>query len=233
VTLNLLGDFANPWHDGGVERARIQAGKKWSPGTIDWRAVFAGAPGATGVVRSTRNFLGYVKEQRPHSIERINLMTHSNTSAISFAGRIDPASGWVVLDVDREHALDRTLAELDPIVTTDRVVTKGTEPAPVHQTNTLGREARLLRDRFASGARLYVYSCNSGVDLELLDVIADAFQIEVAGLRSEIFTFVEFQTTGAPGLQRGLTSMLNDYKTSQRGFRHLDGSFIVRKPRHD
>jgi hypothetical protein len=158
--LNCVGDFKNPWTN-TIEEAEHIAAWKWSPGTDTWQAVFGKD---VIVISSLSQFLGLIEKQKPQSVQRINLLSHGTRGLIAFNGQIISKTGEVMLN--SATGLNLKIGDIDPI---SKGGGKYEEP--------LGAIARRLSDRFINGAEIVFYLCNSGVDLELLRRIADAFQV--------------------------------------------------------
>jgi hypothetical protein len=213
IVLNLVGAFENPWKNDPTKEAKIiedfkneKSAIKWHPAADSWAAVFGGNITTTA---SLSQFLGIIKKQQPHSIERINLFSHGNRGLIAFAGYIIPQTGDVFLNTNT--ALDLRLAETEPIP-------KGGG----REEESMGTIARQLQDRFTEDAQIVFYLCNSGNDPELLQVVADAFRVVVKGFSQEVWVCPEWDIVPGqpPKINRGFTS-LDRCRTKQRGFAHL------------
>ena len=48
-------------------------------------------------------------------------------------------------------------------------------------------QAYLLSEKFAEGAQIFLFACHSGTDPELVQNIADVFQVEVNSFTEEVF----------------------------------------------
>lgn len=206
VVLNFVGAFENPWErDPALEAKRIEA-FDWHPATDSWRALFGGS--STIRVESLSKFLGAIKDQQPHTIERVNLFSHGNPGLIAFSGSIDVKTGNVMLNTST--ALDLRI--------------KDTEPIPLgngREQESLGTVARKLQDRFTDKAEIVLFLCNSGNDPELLQAVADTFHVVVKGFGHQVWVCPEWdKVPGPPRINRGFASM-DKCKTKQRGFSHL------------
>jgi len=140
------------------EVAAIQ-GKYWQPTSEDFRFV-AGFAGK-GIERFSR-FLGWIKIQDPGNIKELNLIGHSNPDLFGFAGKVDFRTGSVELEVPSGLSIDNLEKFADEI-------------------NHLK-----LRNRFAKGAKITLFSCHSGTDFEFLQQIADTFGVCTYGFSKEI-----------------------------------------------
>lgn len=205
VVLNLVGDFENPWKNNPTEESKRIESFKWHPATDSFEAVIGGA---STKISGLSNFLGAIKQQKPHTIQRINIFSHGNFGLISFAGRIEKETGDVFLNVST--ALDLKITN--------------TEPIPLgngREQDSMGTVARQLQDRFQEDAQIVLFLCNSGSDPELLQAIANTFHVTVKGFSHQVWVCAEWdKVPGPPKIDRGFTSS-NKCKTKQRGFAHL------------
>jgi hypothetical protein len=222
VVLNILGSFENPWKNDPMEESKIISEKSWHPGTDTWEAVMGRANFIT--VKGLGQFLGAVKQQRPRTIERINLFSHGKFGLLAFSGKIVPKN--VLLD--QKNALDLEIANLRPTETSEET------------TESMGTVARCLQDRFTRAkwegkdAEIVLYLCNSGSDPELLQVIANTFHVVARGFSHEIWCCVEWNL--GPGPRRidrgftsdGLTSDSDKCKNKRRGFAQLKPDRIAK-----
>jgi hypothetical protein len=240
VVLNLVGVFANPWHgDPAAEKQHatkdaIQRGKTlWHPSTEDWEAVFhRGNPTVTPTtVESFSQFLGIIQQQGKAAISRINIFSHGNEGLIAFSGSIDPSNGEVTLNT-RTGLDERTITSTEPISGKDK---KG---IPI-LTDSPGGTARRLRDRFANGAQIVFFLCNSarGISLPLLQEVANAFQVTVKGSATEVLTGIQFDQTKNSLIERGFTCTgaptWESCPDKKPGFAHLEASLRTAQPKAD
>lgn len=206
VVLNLVGAFKNPWKNNPVEESKLIEAFKWHPSSDSWEAVFNGN---TKTVESLSQFLGAIKEQRPRTIERINIFSHGNPGLIAFTGTTEPKTAKVFLD--EKTALDLRIANTDPIP-----LGNGREQ------ESMGAIARKLQDRFTADAQIVLFLCNSGSDPELLQVVADTFHVVVRGFGQQVWVCPEWdKVPGPPKIDRGFTSS-DRCKSKKRGFAHLE-----------
>ena len=176
VTLNLTGDFENPWKHTTVEEIQRINSFFWAPATDSWDAIM----GMKLIkVASFSQFLGIIQKQEKKSIIRINLWSHGNPGLIAFKGIIDKTT-----KVEERLVMLNTGTALDKRILDPAAISKNSGSA---LTANLALMAYLLSDRFAPNAELFLYLCHSGSDWELLQRIADAFQIKVHGFSEEIW----------------------------------------------
>ncbi len=142
--------------------AEIAAGQKkpseWHPATQDMAATAAGSGGGEAV-STLDELLTKIEAKGKGSITRLNLIGHSNISVFSFGGTI----------------------------TADNV--EFSPDAALYTQALADKAARItaLRDRFAEGAKIVLYSCDAGTGQALLDAIGNAFGVCVEGFTSEIW----------------------------------------------
>ncbi len=182
MVLNFVGSFPNPWTKKGPKREREQYDKdKWNPSVDDFQAAALGAK----VIEPTTfsRFLGAIQQQKPGTIERINLISHGGDGLYALAGTIGEMDGAVFLT--KAGALTSAV-----VGDTEPIYKDGVE------VDSLGTTARKLRDRFAAGAVIYCYVCHSGAYTEsglLLQELANAFRVKTAGFSDTIRWFVQWQ----------------------------------------
>lgn len=140
----------------------IASGRKkpseWHPATPDMAATAAGSGGGEAV-STLDELLKKIESKGKGSITRLNLIGHSNSSVFSFGGTITKDN----VEFFPSAALyDEAL------------------------TNNADRIAA-LRDRFAAGATIVLYSCDAGSGQALLDAVGKAFGVCTQGFTSEIW----------------------------------------------
>jgi hypothetical protein len=217
LTLNIVGDFNNPWKGNKAEEIDRIRSFLWAPAVDSWEQV---VNTKVIIVQSFSQFLGVIQRQPKKKIYRINFWSHGNPGLIAFKGTIDKntkdPSRLVMLDVPT--ALD--LRILDPSVFENR----GTKTA------NAAMMAYALSDRFVGNAHLYLYLCHSGTDGELIQSIADAFQVTTHGFTDSIWVCPDTPPKGFGGpIKRGFTSV-TECRTKFPGFSHLQPT-INRSPR--
>jgi hypothetical protein len=217
--LNVIGSgFPYPW-DPWEERKHYDKGT-WSPSS----ETFARAYGPNAFVHDANSFhafLGLIETYTEGSIKRINVASHGNRGLIAFEGTIN--TGTVTLT-------EKTGIDLAKMNTQPRMLERGTT-----EKESLGAIAHRLRNRFTTGAEIFFYLCNSGVDMELLQEIANAFQVTVKGFREQIwFCPKPGKVLGEPAIVRAIpasTTLGGSCSGAQRGYKHLDRSAVSASPR--
>jgi hypothetical protein len=218
--LNITGSFQNPWKD-PAEEAKAIAAWDWGAATDTFRSVYGSS---TITVSSFSKFLGVIQKQPVGSITRINLISHANTGLISFAGHVLKPTG------NSEH---RVTLDGHTAITTK--VLMDTEPRMEHGhlVDTLGGMAINLRDRFAKGAEIDLYLCNSGADLEVVQTLANSLQVTVKGFSSEIWYRPDVTQIGHHRVRIDRRYMSReDNSIAKPGVSHLNPD-IIRTPRPD
>ena len=160
----------------------IASGRKtpseWHPATRDMAATAAGSGGGEPV-STLDDLLKKIESKAPGSITRLNLIGHSNRSVFSFGGTITKDN--VEFFANAALYADALAEQKDRIAA--------------------------LRDRFASGAKIVLYSCDAGSGQALLDAVADAFGVCVEGFTSEIWWCLG--SDGKGNAQRGRVWAVN------------------------
>jgi hypothetical protein len=133
-------------------------GGSWHPATPDMAATAVGSGGGEAV-STFAELLTKVEAKGPGSITILNLIGHSNSSVFSLGG---------------------TITKDDVSFTPD---------ASIESDNLTKNAARItaLRDRFAKGAKIVLYSCDAGSGQGLLDAIGAAFGVCVEGFTAQIW----------------------------------------------
>jgi hypothetical protein len=146
----------------GSVDAEIAAGQKkpseWHPATDDMAATAAGSGGGEAV-STLDELLKKIEAKGKGSITRLNLIGHSNSRVFSFGGKI---------------TADNVEFSPDAALYADAISDKAARFAA-------------LRDRFAPGAKIVLYSCDAGTGQGLLDAVGDGFGVCVEGFTSEIW----------------------------------------------
>lgn len=119
-----------------------------------------------------------VQNSKKGTITRVNVFTHGNRTQVAFKGtlRLPSLKGLPaeVLFTDKSEdqlgmeALDRLDGSLFPINKEEKHTLKD------------------VRERFGKNAEIVLYACYSGVDLELVERIANTLQVVVFGFREKI-----------------------------------------------
>lgn len=236
--LNLMGDFKSPWKTQSEEIAAMKPEeKRWAASTKDFHAVYKrqfqieGAPSDREpfLVSKLNSFLGGIDKQKLGSIKRINLISHGSRGMMAFTGDIDPRTGRV--NPDEKTALDLRISDIEYRPTGD----------PLKLEESVGMMARKLRNRFQKGAEIVVYTCNGGADPELLQEIANAFQVVASGFKGRVWFCPKWSVPPYAGptspvkliITRSLTSLDSNCSDAKPGFKHLDPHLIRTPPKPD
>lgn len=161
--------------------------KRWHPATLDMAATAAGSGGGQPV-STVDALLAAIEAASPGSISRLNLVGHSDHRAFSFGGTI----------------------------TAETV--RFSESATLYTKSLADRAARIakLKDRFASGAKIVLYSCNAGVGSGLLDQLSQAFGVCVEGFGTEVWWCISLDAKGQLIRGRTWAEIPNDPLPGQR-----------------
>jgi hypothetical protein len=146
----------------GSVDAEISSGQKkpseWHPATEDMAATATGSGGGEAV-STLDELLKKIEAKGKGSITRLNLIGHSNSRVFSFGGKI---------------TADNVEFSPDAALYDQAITDKAASFAA-------------LRDRFAPGAKIVLYSCDAGTGQALLDAVGTAFGVCVEGFSSEIW----------------------------------------------
>ncbi len=218
VTLTFLGDFPNPWKNNpALERQRLQQGR-WAPSTDDLTAVANADQAAAGTIHTTPCFedlLKVIEGSQDKSIARVNIISHGSPNGLGLLGTINASNGQVTF---RNKPSCTGYVDVEAIKDNKSRILK-------------------LRVKFAPKARMFLYLCNSGANLTLLQRLADAFDLRIRGFLHQIYYCV---THRGNQLDRGWTRYNRDGARPPRastcqaggyekGFDHLqtDTSFPI------
>lgn len=157
----------------GKIKKEIEALKsnRWAPSIDDFEALVS-----TSYTTSHFNqLLGIIIKQRKGSVKRINIFTHSNPDLIAFKGTIKPTTTFaeVSLEINSGLSLDALQGMTDGI---------WFQVGNSKKKHTI----KDIRARFASGAKVFFYSCKSGTDLVLLKEFANKFVVTAVGFKDNI-----------------------------------------------
>lgn len=131
---------------------------EWHPATPDMAATAAGSGGGEAV-SSFAELLTKLEAKGKGSVTVLNLIGHSNSSVFSFGGEITKDNVKFLADASIESdALTKNAARITA-----------------------------LRDRFAEGAKIVLYSCDAGSGQGLLDAVGAAFGVCVEGFTTQIW----------------------------------------------
>ena len=142
--------YKSPYKDEAEETASIKA-ETWMPWSMDFGYTAHTAGGGLGV-KTIDELFGAIQEQGMHSITELGLIGHGAGGAIGF-------SGTVAFKPEATVTFEK-----DGLITTESLLAEST--------------ARLYlnaRDRFATGAVITLYSCQSGTDQTFVETLSRAF----------------------------------------------------------
>jgi hypothetical protein len=131
---------------------------EWHPATPDMAATAAGSGGGEAV-STFDDLLTKLEAKGKGSITVLNLIGHSNSSVFSLGGTIT---------VDNVEFTPEASIESDSL-------------------SKNAKRVAALRDRFAEGAKIVLYSCDAGAGQGLLDAIGTAFGVCVEGFTTEVW----------------------------------------------
>lgn len=223
--ITLVGSFQNPWSSTPEkEKWIVDESKKpgskyeWHPTSDDFKAVTGGIP-----VASFAGLLGVIEKEPKGSIRRINVFSHGNEGLFAFGGEIDKESGTCRLNV--------TTGLTEKVITQNEWIPKGAG----NYEESLGLIARKLRDRFVKGGEIDFFMCNTGkggINLQLLQETANAFQVVTKGFSEEIITCVQWDQKKGSKIERGFTQLPSKggCEKKKRGFAHLTPD-VSRQPK--
>jgi hypothetical protein len=171
VTIDIVASFPNPWKGSiSKEIAAMRAGA-WAPSSDD----FAAAVKTSTEVEHFYQMIGIVLKKPKGSVQRVNIYTHSNPFLIAFKGKIVPHTTFaeVLLNIDSSLSHE-ALQKLTP--STWFMVGKSKKKYTFND----------VRERFTKNAKVFFYSCKSGVDALLLQDFANLFQVTAVGFKDNI-----------------------------------------------
>lgn len=229
--LNIVAEFPNPWSSNPTKELQQLAAKKWWPGTVDFQGV-AGS-GAVVVADVWTFLLTIIKFAKP--ISRLNFFSHGMPGFLSCKGTIDPSGDSVSFDNDPDtkwtQIFGKPKAIVDPYAKTWGV--EGENPDTILQINKQDVTLRAVRSKFAAGAVIWLYICNSAVDTLPLQQFANVFQATVKGFTKEVVYCVGTPAELKARKHKVTINTENDpekscQKQSESDFRKLDSHSTVR-----
>jgi len=169
--LNVVTDFPNPWKGKIKEEIEALQNNRWAPSIDDFEALV----NKSYTVNHFHQLLGLIVTQPKASIMRINIFTHSNSDLIAFKGTISPKSTFASVSLEVNSALSLQMLQS---------MTSGTwfqvgKSKKKHTINDISKH-------FASGAKVFIYSCKSATDPVLLQELADKFGVITVGFKDNI-----------------------------------------------
>ena len=144
------GGYPNPYKDNAEEIDSIKA-NTWMPSAADFGYTAHAAGGGLGV-KTIDELFSTIQEQGIHSITELGLIGHGAGGAIGFSGTVAFKPDAAVSFAD------------DGLITSESLLAEST--------------ARLYlnaRDRFATGAVITLYACQSGTDQTFVENLSQAF----------------------------------------------------------
>ena len=171
--------YPNPYANDSEEASSFKAGT-WMPSSIDFGAT-AGLSGGGTAVATLDGLFTEIQSAGMHSIETLGLIGHGAGGGFGFSGDISVSPEPMVGISEKERITSQSL-------------------------QSRWRAILFSRDRFAEGAVLTLYSCNSGADQTFLDDLSQAFGVCARGFKSGILWCVASDPAGNIA-SRGLTKI--------------------------
>lgn len=209
-TLNVVTSFPNPWK--GKIKDEIEAIKnnRWAPSIEDFEALVK----KSYTVDHFHQLMGLIVMQPKGSIKRINIFTHSNPDLIAFRGSITPRSTFASVMLDVNSALSMKMLQS---------MSDGTwfQVGKSKKKYTI----KDIRKYFASGAKVFIYSCKSATDPLLLQEFANKFGVIAVGFKDNICYCPSYTTSSINrkrvGLGSSCSGMSQDFSTvDSKGKQH-------------
>jgi hypothetical protein len=238
VELTLIGDYPNPWKNDPVTEARLVAasttppsGKPvphWSPGTDTFTSVAqAEASGAGQIVvcADLDAILDTIIKQADHSVTRVNIISHGMTGGLGMKGEIkktthadptDPNNSFVPGDVFFTNPSGGTNFITSALLS--------------GASGTLASKRDQAQKKFAPGAGIFIYGCDSASDPALVQAIAKFFKVPATGFNAAVGYFPKIDSAKNPTKVTDRRQTGVDNGTNQPdplfpplvGFKHLD-----------
>jgi hypothetical protein len=131
--------------------------REWFPSSVDFEQTARLSGGGTGLA-TLAGVLAQIRGKSPRSVTDIDLVGHANADLFSLGGTI----------------------------TRDSVSGTGAGTIGARQLAALQTDIDAVRDRFAPGAHITIYGCNSGASGTLLQAISMAFKVCARGFTDPI-----------------------------------------------
>jgi hypothetical protein len=158
-----------PPYNTETEEIDALRGGRWQPTRRD----FASTAGGIGLgITSFGQLLGWINQQSQRSITNLNLIGHSNQNQFAFSGQVIFTTGGVSLNVGSALTQENLTAYSSQITNLN------------------------LRNRFAPGANITLYSCYTGNEPEFLQQIANTFRVCTRGFTSALHWCLTWQQSG-------------------------------------
>jgi peptidoglycan hydrolase-like protein with peptidoglycan-binding domain len=134
----------------------------------------AGRSGGGDGAKDLPELIGIVGKQGKGSIKQLGIIGHSNAKAMGLSGDVH-TQGVPLRGVITEDTLKANKAKIDAV-----------------------------KDRFAAGASIVLYSCNSGgISNGLADVVSEAFGVCVKGFKNDVLWCITFNESPLDITSRG------------------------------
>lgn len=190
---------------------------QWHPSRDDFKAVAGdGIP-----IGSFAQFLKHIEIQPKGSIRKIIIISHgSDDGVFAFGDKIREENGHCILNT--KTALTEAVINKNEWIYKESSQKNGTT-----YEESLGLIARKLRDRFKpNGAEIVFLMCNTGnggINRNLLQDVANAFQVVSKGFSQEILFCVQWDLRKGSRIERGFTSLpsLGGCDKKMLGLSHL------------
>jgi hypothetical protein len=209
--INIATTFDNPWKGKIKEEIAAIANNRWAPSSDDFRSLVSSPID----VNHFHQLIGVILQQPKNSIERINILTHSNPDLIAFKGDITPRSTFAEVSLEISSALSLQMLEQ---------ITDGTW-FQVGKSKTK-HTMKDVRSRFRKGAKVFFYSCKSATDPQLLQEFADKFQVIAVGFKKNIAFCPKFTSNSIDRRRVGL----GDCTNASSSLTAIDKHGVERKP---
>jgi len=164
--VNLAGYFVWDPALSDAEEIQLLATNKWSPATVDFLAVM-GSNSNQGM-GNFEAIMGELVKYAPHSIKRVNFMTHADSNTIGIRGRNTPTDVWFDNSVSAQ--------DIDGYATSGLSFTYGGKSYTLDD----------VRDRFAEGAVFVLYGCKAGQSNALLTALNKLLKVKIVGFKQKI-----------------------------------------------
>jgi hypothetical protein len=238
LELTILGNYPNPWANDAVTEAQLATGlvhtpagqdknlvPHWSPATDTFQEVAHAERQGAGAVSVCANLdaMLNVIVGVPGSIARLNIITHGMAGGIGLSGSIKTSYG--TQNGSKYGPGDVFFDTASEAFLTAALFNGVTGPREVQR--------KYARQRFGSGAAIFVYACDVGADHNLLQAMADFFQVTVYGFNAMVgfFPLTDSQTKPTKITDRSQTGAWDntpggDHKEPlfppMNGFKHLN-----------
>ena len=219
--INVVTKFPNPWKNNiRAECAAIER-KGWEPTSDDFAAGTSNSIEVEEFIRLT----WVIAKQPAKSVSRVNIFTHSDPTLIAFKGTVRETSTTADVQLEQRGALTEEALENLSDGSWWRVKRRrGWKKFTMQQ----------VQSRFTDDAKVYFYSCRSGINARMLQLFADKFKVTAVGFRDKICYCPKFPPSRSR-IDRSVFGLGRDCSVAkvQKGgkFTALDAKGVARKPR--